>query len=596
MNNNKLDTMRHSAAHLMAAAISRLYPNARFGVGPVVEGGFYYDIDLEEQLTADDLRKVEKEMEKLQKLNLAYERQDLPIAEAIQLFKKLGQDYKVELLNDLKKHGTTVASEIYGGEDEKKSIVKSQLSKVSIYKTGDFVDLCRGPHVGNTKEIGAFKLLKIAGAYWRGNAENKMLQRVYGTAFLTKVELAKHLLMLEEAQKRDHKILGPALDLFVFSDLVGPGLPLWTPKGTILRDILDDFVWELREARGYEKVEIPHITKKELYETSGHWDKFKDDLFRINTREGHEFAMKPMNCPHHAQIYSRRRFSYRELPQRYANTTMVYRDEQTGELSGLSRVRSITQDDSHVFLRRTQIEREVFAIWDIIDEFYQAFGFELNVRLSLSDPKQPKKYLGKPEDWRRTEESLRALAKKRKVKVEEAAGEAAFYGPKVDFVAKDSLGREWQVATIQLDFNQPERFNLFCVNEKGEEERIVMIHCAVMGSLERFISVLIEHYAGVFPAWLSPVQIALLPVSNEKHLKFVQKLSADLRERGARVWLDDSDETVGKKIRSAESQKIPFMLVLGDKEMGGGKLAVRARGQKETVEMTIDELISLLRR
>lgn len=592
---NKLETIRHSCAHLLAAAVQKLYPQAKFGVGPVVEDGFYYDIDLAVQLTSDDLKKIEKEMEKLQKMNLAYEREEMSIADAIKLFKDLKQDYKVELLNDLKKHGTTVAGEIYGGEKNKNLATRnSQL--VTIYKTGDFIDLCRGPHVKSTGEIKSFKLLKIAGAYWRGNEKNKMLQRVYGAAFAVQSELAQYLAMLEEAQKRDHKILGRDLDLFVFSDLVGPGLPLWTPKGALLRKILDEFVWELRAKRGYERVEIPHITKKELYETSGHWDKFKDELFRITTREGHEFAIKPMNCPHHVQIYSRKKWSYRELPQRYANTTACYRDEQTGELSGLSRVRSITQDDSHVFLRRSQIEQEIFAIWDIIDEFYNAFGFALNVRLSLSDPKQPEKYLGKPEDWRQAEESLRSLAKKRKVKVEEAAGEAAFYGPKVDFVAKDSLGRLWQVATIQLDFNQPERFNLFCVNEKGAEERIVMIHCAVMGSLERFISILIEHYAGAFPAWLSPVQIALLPVSREKHLGFAAKLAADLKERGGRVWIDDSDETVGKKIRNAESQKIPFMLVLGDKEMSGDKLTVRQRGQKDTREMSVADILFHLKR
>jgi len=588
---DKLETIRHSTAHLMAAAIQNIYPQAKFGVGPTVADGFYYDIDLDEKLTPEDLAKIEKAMAKLQSENLKFEREEMAIDDAIKLFKKLNQDYKVELLNDLKEHGTTVASEIYGSDTPILQFSNSPTQKVSIYHTGSFTDLCRGPHVASTSDIAAFKLTKIAGAYWRGDDKNKMLQRIYGTAFATQPELDEHLAMLEEAKKRDHKILGPKLDLFVFSDLVGPGLPLWTPKGAIVFETLADFIWELRQARGYVKVEIPHIAKKDLYLKSGHWDKFKDDLFRITTREGHEYALKPMNCPHHTQIFARRPHSYREMPQRYANTTAVYRDEQSGELSGLSRVLCITQDDSHVFCRVNQIKDEILLIWDIVDKFYGTFGFTLTPRLSLSDPDHMEAYLGDRQNWQSSEQTLRDIAQARGAKPIEQIGEAAFYGPKLDFMAKDSIGREWQVATIQLDFNMPERFGLSCVNEKGEDERVVMIHCAIMGSIERFLSVLIEHYAGAFPAWLAPVQVALLPVSTEKHLDYCQELA---RRIGGRVWIDDSQETVGKKIRNAEQQKIPFMLVIGDKEMGGDKLAVRARGEKETKEMSVGDLLPLL--
>ena len=593
---NTIQTLRHSAAHLMAAAIQELYPNAKFGVGPTVDEGFYYDVELDDQLAPEDLKKIEKEMIKLQKQDLKHEKEEINIDDAIKLFKDANQDYKVELLNDIKKHGTISAEEIYGNEDAKISKSKTQMSNISIYRTGEFVDLCRGPHVESTKDIKVFKLTKLAGAYWRGDEKNKMLTRIYGTAFEDKKSLADYLHMLEEAEKRDHKKLGPQQDLFVFSDMVGAGMPLWTPQGTVLREVLDDFIWDLRKAKGYARVEIPHLAKKELYETSGHWDKFKNELFHIDTREGHKFVIKPMNCPHHTQIYDRKPHSYKELPQRYSNSTMVYRDEQSGELAGLSRVRCITQDDSHVFCRKNQIKDEIFAIWDIVDEFYSAFGFELETRLSLSDPDNMDAYLGDKKDWKKVEKELRDLAKERGIKPAEDIGEAAFYGPKIDFVAKDSLGREWQVATIQLDMNMPERFDLKCVNEKGEDERIVMIHCAIMGSIERFLSILIEHTAGAFPAWLSPVQVALLPVSTDKHLDYSQKLADEFREKDVRVWVDDSDESVSKKIRTSEKQKIPYILVIGDKEMDGDKLAVREQGKSDTKEMKVDELVGKLER
>ena len=366
---------------------------------------------------------------------------------------------------------------------------------------------------------------------------------------------------------KDHKQLGRELDLFVFSELVGSGLPLWTPRGTLVRNLLDDFVWELRKRRGYEKVEIPHMTKKALYETSGHWDKFKDDLFHVKTREGDEFALKPMNCPNHTQIYARKPWSYRELPQRYANTTVCYRDEQSGELNGLSRTRAFTQDDAHAFCRETQVKEEFIKIWDIIREFYTAFGFEpKKIRLSFHDPQRPEKYLGDKSRWKIAEDILASIAKEKGVETIDGFGEAAFYGPKLDFIAEDALGREWQVATIQLDMNMPERFDLNCINEKGEKERIVMIHAAIMGSIERFLSVILEHLNGAFPLWLSPVQAKVIPVSVSQ-AEYAKEVFEKLRDSGIRAELDDSNETLGKRIRNAKTEKVPYTLVVGDEEI-----------------------------
>ncbi len=468
-------------------------------------------------------------------------------------------------------------------------------SQITLYKSGDFVDLCEGGHVENIKDINldAFKLTHIAGAYWRGNENNKMLTRIYGVAFETKEELDAYLKRMEEAKKRDHKKLGKELDLFTFSGLVGPGLPLWTPRGTVLRNILDDFVWELRKARGYEKVEIPHITKKELYETSGHWDKFQDELFKINTREGHLFAMKPMNCPHHTQIYDRKPHSYRELPQRYANTTTCYRDEQTGELSGLARVRAFTQDDAHVFCRMKQVKKEFLKIWDIVHEFYAPFGFDMKIRLSRHDPEHLEKFLGDPKRWVKAEKILKDIVDKKGVEYIDGLGEAAFYGPKLDFLAEDSLGREWQVATIQLDMNMPKSFDLTCTNEKGEKERIVMIHAAIMGSIERFLAIAIEHFAGAFPLWLSPVQVDLITVS-EKHIKRAESLAKKLGKKDIRVEVDDSNETVGKKIREAKLRKTPYVLVIGDREIESDTLAVNQRGAEAPVKIEMKEFIKKL--
>ena len=394
-------------------------------------------------------------------------------------------------------------------------------------------------------------------------------------------------------EERDHRIIGKELDLFTFSELVGPGLPLWTPKGTVLRSELDAFVWELRARYGYEKVEIPHITKKDLYEKSGHWDKFEDDLFRITSREGNEFALKPMNCPHHTQIYARKPWSYRQLPQRYANSTMCYRDEQSGELSGLSRVRAFTQDDAHVFCREAQAKEEFLKIWDIVQEFYGTFGFDLRIRLSFHDPKEPEKYLGDKNRWTLAERILREIAQEKGADTYEGIGEAAFYGPKVDFMAKDSLGREWQVATIQLDLNMPERFDLTCINEKGEKERIVMIHAAIMGSIERFLSIIIEHLAGAFPTWLAPVQARVLPIG-EAHQEFSRVVLENLKEAGIRAELDESNESLGKKIRDAKKMKVPYLLVIGDAEVSAQSASLESRDKGKIGVLSIPEIIAKL--
>ncbi len=563
-----LDAVRHSLAHLLAAAVLEKYPDAKLGIGPAVDNGFYYDILFPQPLEEGALKELEEKMREYIMADLPFSGEKVSASEAKKLFAR--QPFKLDLIREFED----------GGQE------------LTTYKTGDvFLDLCRGGHVAKTGEIpkDAFMLHKIAGAYWRGDEKNEMLTRIYGLAFGSKNDLDAYLAMLEEAKKRDHKRLGPELDLFTFSDLVGGGLPLWTPKGTVLRNTLDSFVWELREKAGYELVDIPHITKKDLYETSGHWEKFKDELFQIKTREGHLFAMKPMNCPHHTQIYKRRQWSYRELPQRYASTTKVYRDEQTGELAGLSRVRAITQDDAHVFCRTSQVGTEMGKIWDIIETFYGAAGFTLSVRLSLSDPDNMGAYLGTRDMWEDAENQLRTLIKLRKTEATEALGEAAFYGPKIDFMAKDSLGREWQVATIQLDVNMPNRFDLTCINESGEKERIVMIHAAIMGSIERYLSILIEHYAGAFPVWLAPVQAKIIPVG-EKQSEYAKNIWQELKEAGIRAELDDSGETLGRRIRAAELQKIPYTLVVGEKEKEAGSVSVRSYKNGQEGTLPIKEL------
>lgn len=565
---SNLYKVRHTAAHVLAMAVLEWDPEAKLAIGPPIENGFYYDFQLSKPVTDKDLPGLEKTMWKIINKDFPIVHKVMKKDEAEKLYHKNQQPYKLELAENL--------------TDE----------ELGFYGIDSFWDLCKGPHVKSTKEIKAFKLLSTAGAYWRGDEHQPMLTRIYGTAFEGEKQLKDYLEQLAEAKRRDHKVLGPKLGLFTFSELVGSGLPLWKPKGTILRNVLDDAVWELRKEKGYQKVEIPHITKKDLYITSGHWEKFKDELFLIKTREGHEFAMKPMNCPHHTQIFASEQRSYRDMPQRYSNTTMVYRDEQSGELAGLSRVRGFTQDDAHIFCRPAQIEKEVKDTWDIVDAFYKKFGFKLEVRLSLSDPKEPEKYLGKPEQWKEAEQTLRSIAKSRKVDVIEEQGEAAFYGPKVDFMAKDSIGRQWQVATIQLDFNQPERFDLYCINEQGEKERAIMIHVAVMGSLERFISILIEHYAGDFPFWVAPVQVRILTIS-EKMDDYAKEVFDSIKT-SYRVELDNSQETLGKKIRQAELEKVPAIMIIGEKEVQEKTVTVRLRSTTKQETVTLKKLPTLL--
>ncbi len=554
---DQLQNKRHTLAHLLAAAVLEHYPHAKLTLGPAIDTGFYYDIDFAggATLTDEGLKDVQKSMKKMLNTWTEFTHKEVSKEEAAAVF--AGNPYKLELIEEI------------AGKGE----------PITLYTCGGFTDLCRGGHCEHpNKDISAdaFKLDKVAGAYWRGDEKNPMLSRVYGLAFDTAEELQAYETQLEEAKKRDHRKLGKELDLFTFSELVGSGLPLWTPKGTVLRHELDTFIWQLRSKHEYQRVTIPHITKKDLYQTSGHWEKFADELFRITTREGKEYALKPMNCPHHTQIFDRTPHSYREMPQRYAETTMVYRDEQSGELGGLTRVLSITQDDSHVFCRHNQVREEFFRIWDIIDTFYGTFGFKLRVRLSFHEPTEMEKYLGTKEIWDGAENALRQIAEERKADYFEAQGEAAMYGPKLDFMAKDSIGREHQVATIQLDMNLPERFDLSCINEKGEKERIVMIHCAIMGSIERFSAVLIEHLGGNFPLWLSPVQVSVIPVA-DAHAGYARQVYESLKAIDIRAIFDDSNESMGKKIRNAKKEKLPYFIVIGDKEVAAKNVTLESR-------------------
>lgn len=584
---DQLHAMRHSAAHVLATAIQKLYPSAKFGVGPVIEHGFYYDIALEEPISDKDLKRVQKEMRSLVKRNMPIEREEWPIEQAIKFFQENNQPFKVELLRDLQQHGTTSIKNI-DSSDLGIDDTDEKITTVSVYKIGDFVDLCRGPHVDSTGQVGAFELTRLAGAYWRGDEKRDQLQRVYGLAFATQEELDQHKEMLELAKERDHRKLGRELDLFTFSDLVGPGLPLWTPRGTVVRNELDNFVQELRHEYGFEEVTIPHITKKDLYMRSGHWDKFEDELFKITSRDGHEFALKPMNCPHHTQIFDSRPRSYREMPVRYRETTMVYRDEQSGELHGLSRVRSITQDDAHTFCRPGQVEEEVMNVWNVIERYWQVFGISLRVRLSTHDPENMKGYLGSEEQWQSAVAQLQAVIERKDVEFELGTGEAAFYGPKIDFIGSDALGREFQASTVQLDFNMPERFDLACIDESGNRETVVMIHCAIAGSVERSIVLLLEHFGGNFPVWLAPQQVAVLPIS-EKFINYADKITADLRKIGIRVELSGENESLGKRIRAAEVRKTPYILIVGEREEAEGTVAVRKYGEGDLGAMKADE-------
>lgn len=592
MNDEQLHAMRHSLAHITAAAIKRLWPNAKFGVGPVVENGFYYDIDLgEEKISEANFGKIEKTMRRIITEAQDFERSTMPIDDAIKWAQDNGQPYKEELLNDLKRSGTTVAKDL--GADELGTIADGEaaVADVSFYKNGDFTDLCRGPHVANTKDVGAFKLMRVAGAYWRGNEKNPQMQRLYGVAFATQEELDHYLEMIEQAKQRDHRKLGKELDIFTSSQLIGAGLPLFTPRGTILRDKLNELAQSYRIKNGYEKVWIPHIAKLDTYKTSGHFEKFPELLRFTSTESGDELALKPVNCPHHTQIFAGRPRSYRDLPIKYLETTAVFRDEKSGELGGLNRVRAITQDDSHVFCSDDQVEGVFSELIESAQEMYELLGLKLSLRLSFRDDAD--NYLGEPEVWERAQNSIQSLAEKFKLEYEVGIGEAAIYGPKMDFMATDALGRKTQLATVQLDYAQPERFGLEYTAEDGSKKRPIMIHCALLGSIERFLSIYIEHTAGWFPLWAAPEQIRILTI-NDTVMDYVDDIVQVLREvvlmkpikyNELRFTVDDRNESLGKKIREATSWKIPVQLIIGPKDKDAREVSVRTQNGEEKVSL-----------
>ena len=593
MSEEELKSMRHSLAHIMAQAIQHLWPQAKFGVGPAIDNGFYYDIYLDNGTISEaDLPKIEEEMRKIVAANYPFERRDVSVEEAIDWAIKGDQSFKVELLNDLKRSGTTVASELAGEKMGSVSDGDSKVETVSLYSQGDYTDLCRGGHVDSTGKVGAFKLTKTAGAYWRGDENNPQMQRIYGVAFATQEELDEYLNRLEIAKQRDHRKLGKELDLYTTSPLVGIGLPLFTPRGTILRDIVAQYSNQLRQKFDFEKVWTPHITKKDLYETSGHWAKFGEELFLVKSQEtSDEMALKPMNCPHHTQIFASRPRSYRDMPVRYLETTTDYRDEKTGELGGLNRVRSLTQDDSHIFCRTDQIEGEINNLLSAARELYGSINMKLRVRLSYRD--ESDSYLGDLSLWDSAQNQLKSAVEKVGLDYFEQEGEAAFYGPKIDFMATDAIGREHQVATVQLDFVQPQRFGLEYADADGNFTTPVMIHCALLGSVERFLSVFIEHTGGWFPFWAAPEQVRILTI-NDTVLDYVDKITTILsditlmkpvRYNDVRFTIDSRNESLGKKIREATSMKIPVQLIVGPKDMEANEVSVRTQSGEEKISL-----------
>lgn len=562
---DQLETLRHSASHVMAQAVKRLYPGAKLGIGPAIEDGFYYDFDLPETLSPDALARIEKEMGKIIAADLPFQRQEVSEAEAVELFSGLHEDYKLELLRDLK--GQTI----------------------SIYRDGDFVDLCRGPHLGRTGEIKAFKLLSIAGAYWRGDERRPMLQRIYGTAFPDRKSLNEHLALKAEAEKRDHRKLGVALDLFHLDPEVGPGLVLWHPKGALVRKLIEDFWREEHLKSGYEFIATPHIARRHLWDRSGHTDFFAANMYSPMKIDEEEYLVKPMNCPFHLLIYKSRPRSYRELPLRWAELGTVYRYEKSGVLHGLIRVRGFTQDDAHLIFREEQMEAEVERVISFCVRFLAQMGFrEYGVYLST----RPAQSIGSDEVWERSTAALRKGLEKTGLKYRVDAGEGTFYGPKIDIKITDALKREWQCSTIQLDFNEPERFDLSYVGEDGREHRPVMIHRALLGSIERFFGVLIEHHGGALPLWLSPVQVRVLPIS-EKFLAYARSLKLSLAAAGLRVEVDERNEKIGWKIRAAQNDKIPYMLIVGEQEETSATVALRARGKGDLGKKTVAECLAL---
>jgi threonyl-tRNA synthetase len=561
-NDNSIEAVRHSLAHLLAYSVKQLFPGSQNAIGPAIDNGFYQDFEIAGDLSEEDLPKIEAKMKEVLGAWQGFERREVGLDEALQIF--ADNKYKQELAREFAEGGKTL----------------------TIYTSGDFIDLCKGGHVADIKSINSsgFKLTKTAGAYWRGDEKNLMLTRIYGVAFADGKELRKYLEMLEEAKKRDHRKLGQELDLFVFSEMVGSGLPMFTPRGTVLREELSGFSNELRARSGFEKVWTPHITKKDLYEASGHWAKFGDELFLVKSQEtSDEMVMKPMNCPHHTRIFASQPRSYRDLPLRYLETATIYRDEKTGELNGLSRVRAVTQDDSHVFCRQDQIETEINNLLAAANELYETVGMKLRVRLSYRD--ETDAYLGDPKLWESAQEQLKNAVVANGLEYFEQAGEAAFYGPKIDFMATDAIGREHQVATVQLDFVQPARFELQYTGEDGTAQTPVMVHSALLGSIERFLSVYIEHTAGKFPVWVAPEQVRVISVNQEElTVTFAQKVQDQAKGLGLRLIVDNSNESVGKKIRAAELAKVPYTIVLGEKEMESGEVTPRVRSDLQVQE------------
>jgi threonyl-tRNA synthetase len=562
----------HSSAHLMAQAVKRLYPKAQLGIGPPISDGFYYDIDLDEKLTPADLEKIEAEMAKIVDEDYQITRSVLEKTEAINFFKDHNEYLKIELIEELNE-------------------------TISAYSQGEFTDLCRGPHVTSTGVLGKnFKLLSLAGAYWKGDEHNKQLQRIYGTNYPDKKDLNEHLFRIEEAKKRDHRKLGRELELFMFSEKVGAGIPIWLPKGTIIRDQLIKFMQKAQTEQGYQLVATPHIGKKELYMTSGHYEKYGNDSFRpINTpREGEEFLLKPMNCPHHCEIYKFKPRSYRDLPLRLAEFGTVYRYEQSGELNGLTRVRGFTQDDAHIFCRPDQIKEEFIKVIDLVYLVFKKLGFaDFTTQISLRDKDDKSKYIGSDENWEKAEKDIVEATKWKKLKTVTEYGEAAFYGPKLDFIVKDALGRPWQLGTIQVDYNLPERFELEYVGSDGQKHRPVMIHRAPFGSIERFFAILTEHCAGNFPLWLAPVQVQIMPIA-DRHEPYAKEISAELEKCEIRVEIDSRNEKIGYKIREAEVRKIPYMIVIGDKEVQEKILSVRHKGEADLGKLPLNDFINKL--
>jgi threonyl-tRNA synthetase len=574
--NNKLKDqidlhhLRHSAEHILTLAMNRLYPNQFLpAMGPSTDDGFYFDFEplKDFKINEENFAAIETEMVKIVKENLPIVKNEISLEEAKIIFKN--NPYKMEWLESI-----TNRNEV-----------------ITTYTVGEFVDLCAGPHVRYTSKVKAFKLLSIAGAYWHGSEKNKMLTRIYGTAFENKEELTEYLDLIEEAKKRDHRILGQKLKLFTISNLVGPGLPLLQPNGMIIRKELENYLWDLHKNKGYSQVWTPHITKEDLYITSGHAEKFGDNIFRVQGKEKADiFYLKPMSCPHHMQIFADNQFSYRDMPIRYFEDATVYRDEKAGELSGLTRVRSITQDDGHLFCRVSQLETEISEIVSIIKEFFTTFGMmeDYWVRLSVRGPEG--KYMGSDDVWEKAENALKIISDKNKLPYKIGIDEAAFYGPKLDFMFKDALKREWQLSTIQCDFNLPERFDLSFVNEQGEKERPVVIHRAISGSLERFMGILIEQFAGAFPVWISPVQVKIIPITDSQ-LEYSQKIGKILREKDIRVEIDDKSETMQNKIRNAAGEKIPYMLIIGGREVESNTISIRQRDGQDLGSMPIDQFL-----